>query len=371
MAAAWSAQTVSVAIAMGAANRLCLTEHGIRPSNPAASGALDTATLVSTQPSAPPEVFVISSSTRLLPHALPTRLAQHSFLETMRTFARDEINFGTIRQRAAASRRAARRVHVHRRQHRGHERLGFVGVAGAHALRPAAASNGARFVGRRHGGVDGVSLSGLRARRDHAARAHGRDGPSCGGGRPGAGAAAAAAAARREEEDEGEEEGAAVEYEDEQPPSAAVALSAAADAMAMVARDVAKRKSSDTQTLSPKRKRPPSAGVIQPMGGGFLDYWQAALQSGYASILKMMITQFSSRRRRRRGHADGASARRRARAAQCAARGHFQPQRDQVGRGDFELGRDHRGARAQDSGLALSRRQQRGAAARRRHPQPE
>ena len=81
-----------------------------------------------------------------------------------------------------------------------------------------------------------------------------------------------------------------MEYEDEQPPSAAVALSAAADAMAIVARDVAKRKSSDTQTLSLKRKRPPSAGVIQPMGGGFLDYWQAALQSGYASILKMMIT---------------------------------------------------------------------------------
>ena len=81
------------------------------------------------------------------------------------------------------------------------------------------------------------------------------------------------------EEEEEEEEGVAVEYDDEPraPPASPAPLPAGA---ALMARDVARRKSSDKQTLSLKRKRPPSAGVVQPMGGGFLDYWQAALHLG-------------------------------------------------------------------------------------------
>jgi hypothetical protein len=46
----------------------------------------------------------------------------------------------------------------------------------------------------------------------------------------------------------------------------------------------------DKQTLSLKRKRPPCSGVVQ-VSGGVLDYWAAALNSEYASILKIMITQ--------------------------------------------------------------------------------
>ena len=44
-------------------------------------------------------VFIVTSTARLLPHALPTRVAQHSFLNSMREFARGELEMGCIRQR--------------------------------------------------------------------------------------------------------------------------------------------------------------------------------------------------------------------------------------------------------------------------------
>ena len=50
------------------------------------------------------------------------------------------------------------------------------------------------------------------------------------------------------------------------------------------------RLEADKHTLSLKRKRPSSSGVVQ-VSGGFLDYWAAALSSEYANILRLMITQ--------------------------------------------------------------------------------
>ena len=61
--------------------------------------------------------------------------------------------------------------------------------------------------------------------------------------------------------------------------------------MMMVQAAINQRSASDKQTLSLKRKRPPSSGPAQPISGGFLEYWAAAFKSSYASILKMMITQ--------------------------------------------------------------------------------
>jgi len=290
MAAAWSSQATSVAIAMGAANRLCQTEHGIRPSNPAASSALDTAGLVAAQPSAPPDVFVVTSSTRLLPHALPTRLAQHSFLETMRTFACDEINFGTIRQRCPQQVDALRAVCNCIEDNTEGMNVWASWVLLVHMLSDPRlrklvqtspvgdmeAATAFLFQSYAHAEIT------RRARMDVTAAAQSAsEEPST--------ALAASARAPGEEE---EEEGVAVEYDDE-PLADALALPAspAPAGAALMARDVARRKSSDKQTLSLKRKRPPSAGVVQPMGGGFLEYWQAALHSDYASILKMMITQ--------------------------------------------------------------------------------
>lgn len=51
----------------------------------------------------------------------------------------------------------------------------------------------------------------------------------------------------------------------------------------------------EKQTLSLKRKRPPTAGIVPHTSTShFLEYWQAALGSEYASILKTMITQSKS-----------------------------------------------------------------------------
>ena len=103
LSAAASSQAVSVTIALGAARRIALDVHGVTPDDPRATIALDTSLLVddtrTRHASFNEKVFIVATSARLIPHALPTRLAQHSFLESMKEFARGELETGMIRQR--------------------------------------------------------------------------------------------------------------------------------------------------------------------------------------------------------------------------------------------------------------------------------
>ena len=69
LSAAWAAQSMAVSVALGAA-QFVATRDGAAPSNPSATTALDTATLVTPGAGPTPAVFLVTSSTRLLPHAV-------------------------------------------------------------------------------------------------------------------------------------------------------------------------------------------------------------------------------------------------------------------------------------------------------------
>ena len=92
LSASFASQSVSVAVAMGVARRAF--GHA---SDPGATVATNLAQFVdgTTAPRTGP--FVATSSTRLLPHALPIRIGAHNLLATMRGFASREIEAGMIR----------------------------------------------------------------------------------------------------------------------------------------------------------------------------------------------------------------------------------------------------------------------------------
>lgn len=92
LSASFAAQSVSVAVAMGVARRA----FG-RASDPGATIATNLAQFVdgATAPRTGP--FVVTSSTRLLPHALPIRIGAHNLMTTMRGFASRELEAGMIR----------------------------------------------------------------------------------------------------------------------------------------------------------------------------------------------------------------------------------------------------------------------------------
>lgn len=92
VSSSWAAQAAVVAFAMGVGKFVCRAE-GFKVSDPIATTALDPYTLVAADAGAPDDdaLFVLTSTTRLLPHALPTRLCAHNLLETMRAFAVAEV----------------------------------------------------------------------------------------------------------------------------------------------------------------------------------------------------------------------------------------------------------------------------------------
>lgn len=96
LSASWAAQVSSVSIAMAIGSYLAAKE-GVVTSNAGATTALDTSTLVSKTPVPVPEVFIVTTSTRLLPHAMPSRLCANNFLNSMRVIAQSELEMGTIR----------------------------------------------------------------------------------------------------------------------------------------------------------------------------------------------------------------------------------------------------------------------------------
>ncbi|MAQ22925.1 MAG: hypothetical protein CMK83_01780 [Pseudomonadales bacterium] len=101
--AAWAAQASSVAVTLALGKHVCAQRFGITVADPTATTALEPSELL--RPEAPgagsvPNVFLITSTARLLPHALPTRLCSASFLEAMKTFAHRELADGLLRQYA-------------------------------------------------------------------------------------------------------------------------------------------------------------------------------------------------------------------------------------------------------------------------------
>ena len=92
LAASFASQSTAIAVALGAARRV----FG-QASDPGATTAASLTPFVDGECRVQGQVFVLTSSTRLLPHALPIRVARHNFLTTMQGFASAELEMGAIR----------------------------------------------------------------------------------------------------------------------------------------------------------------------------------------------------------------------------------------------------------------------------------
>ena len=272
LAASFASQSVAVATTLGFARRV----FG-RASDPGATTATDLAQLVDGAKRRVEGVFVTTSSTRLLPHALPIRVARHNFLTTMQGFAHAELEIGAIRSLVPQQVASLKSICV-----KICDKTDGVSVWAAWVLLIHMLSDPRlRKLVRESPITDHeVAVAHLftnyaraevtrRARMDQAAKQKGA--AKC----PAAAAAAAAAAGSSQ----GPGEGASQKKQ-------RVAL----EAQRRFEAQAHARANSDKQTLSLKRKRPPCSGVVQ-VSGGVLDYWAAALSSEYASILKLMITQ--------------------------------------------------------------------------------
>ena len=348
LSAAWASQSVAVSLALGVANYVAGT-RGAAPKNPGATTALDTASLVvpGVSPYDAPEVFLVTSSTRLLPHALPTRLCASNFLDAMRLVAQSELSMGTLRsvlpQQLGAlsavcnhivdrtdgvSIWAAWVLLVHMlsdprlRRMVKHSAISDMEAATANLFQNYAraevtrrARMGATSAAKRSKGKKGARNKGESEEDDDEEDDDEEDevGEVTRRARMGATSAAKRSKGKKgarnkgeSEEDYGEEDDDEEDEVGEGDDDAALAHMMAqntnvADAEAKteaqasrplpgVDAQAALRSAADKQTLAVKRKRHPASGVVQ-VSGGFLDYWAAALSSEYASILRLMITQ--------------------------------------------------------------------------------
>jgi len=305
LSAAWAAQSVAVSLALGVAN-FTASRRGAAPKNPAATTALDTASLVIPkshvyQPPTP-EVFLVTSSTRLLPHALPTRLCANNFLDAMRLVAQSELEMGTLRSVLPQQLGALNAVcnHIVDRTDgvsiwaawvllvhmlsdpRLRRMVKHSGVSDMEAATANLFQNYARAEVTRRARMDATSAA-KRSKGKKGARKKGEDDDE-----------------EDEDDDEDDDEG---EGDDDDDAVLAhmvakkVKVEAEVKTEAEASRPLpgvdaqaALRSAADKQTLALKRKRHPASGVVQ-VSGGFLDYWAAALSSEYASILRLMITQ--------------------------------------------------------------------------------
>ena len=109
LASAFAAQQSSVAFALAAASYECEHVHGFRVSDPTSSTARSSPEILRGTTS-PGETFVMTSTSRLLSHAIPTRITKHDFQQLMRHFAQDELVRGTIRQRVPQQSSALRSI---------------------------------------------------------------------------------------------------------------------------------------------------------------------------------------------------------------------------------------------------------------------
>jgi hypothetical protein len=275
LAASFASQSTAVAVALGCARRA----FG-QASDPGATTATNLAPFVDGACRVPERVFVVTSSTRLLPHALPIRVARHNFLATMQGFASAELEMGAIRSLVPQQVTSLKSICV-----KICDKTDGVSVWAAWVLLIHMLSDPRlRKLVRASPITDHeVAVAYLftnyaraevtrRARMEQAVAQKLRDKPPPPGsseaaqGTPPAGEGAESPTWKSEAHEK---------YVKERQK-----LQAKAEA----------KDKSDKQTLSLKRKRPPCSGVVQ-VSGGVLDYWAAALSSEYSSILKLMITQ--------------------------------------------------------------------------------
>ena len=312
LSASFASQSVAVAVAMGVARRAF-----DRASDPGATVATTLAQFVdgATPPRAGP--FVATSSTRLLPHALPIRIGAHNLLATMRGFASREIEAGMIRslvpQQVASLRSicvkicdradgvnvwAAWVLLIHMLSDPRLRKLVQASPITDHEVSAAYLfTNYARAEVTRRARMD-QAANQKRAKTGKAVlREHAEAGPSHSNGEFRQGLKHGVAFARTPGTDmEGVAEFYAQAAEDgDVDPELARGVKVACEQLGELRGSSAKEQAAlqvkqETQTLSLKRKRPPCSGVVQ-VSGGVLDYWAAALSSEYASILKIMITQ--------------------------------------------------------------------------------
>lgn len=260
VSAAFAAQSVAVAVAIGTATRA----FG-KASDPGATCATSLARFVADNEQAlPTGYFVATSSTRLLPHAMPIRISAHNLLTTMRDFATLELEVGKIRslvpQQVNSLKSICNKICdstdgvnvwaswvllIHMLSDPRLRKLVRDSPIADHEVAVAYLfTNYARAEVTR------------RARMDQTTNGKKQRGLAKRGGGPSSNDGSA------------------------EVPAALTEMDGLVDAQVR----------SENQTLSLKRKRPPCSGVVQ-VSGGVLDYWSAALSSEYASILKLMITQ--------------------------------------------------------------------------------
>ena len=338
LSAAHAAQTTAVAAALGAATAICAA-RGVPVSNPAATTARPTAELVAV--GAPrldaDEALFVTSSARLLPHALPTRLCSHNLLDSMRTFAQSELEMGTIRsvvpqqidslkavcnaiidRTDGVSIWAAWVLLVHMLSDPRTRRM----IAASRILDMEAATanlfqNYARAEVTRRARMDTPKQGPPKKKKkkkpaanpqadddegsdDNASEDEDALDPSPGGGDADDGDGGGGGDNVRNDYDALMKAMAATSVQEPAPPDVEMkkedpllspaSTASTASVMPSTSDPVTLRLEADKHTLSLKRKRPPSSGVVQ-VSGGFLDYWAAALSSGYANILRLMITQ--------------------------------------------------------------------------------
>ena len=249
LCASFAAQSVSVAVAMGVARRAF--GHA---SDPGATSATDLAPFV--DGATPPKagLFVTTSSTRLLPHALPVRTGAHNLLATMREFATQELQVGMIRslvpQQVASLRSICAKIC---------DQADGVNVWAAWVLLIHMLSDPRLRKLVRASPITDHEVAAAYLFTNYAR----------------------AEVTRRARMDQAAQQKATNKAKAQPADQATAALRAQVSSA---------QELSDKQTLSLKRKRPPCSGVVQ-VSGGVLDYWAAALASEYASILKLMITQ--------------------------------------------------------------------------------
>ena len=269
LAASFASQSTAVSIALGFARRA----FG-QASDTGATTALSLAPYVEGKSRADKKVFVLTSSTRLLPHALPIRVARHNFLATMQGFASAELEMGAIRSLVPQQVASLKSICV-----KICDKTDGVSVWAAWVLLIHMLSDPRlRKLVRESPVTDHeVAVAYLftnyaraevtrRARMDQAIASKGK-------------AKAKAKPAGCREAGKGKA-----------PSKGEAARDRVDSCMQAFAAQAAARAVNEKQTLSLKRKRPPCSGVVQ-VSGGVLDYWAAALSSEYASILKLMITQ--------------------------------------------------------------------------------
>jgi len=262
LAASFASQSTAIAAALGFARRV----FG-QASDPGATTATSLAPFVDGECRVEGKIFVVTSSTRLLPHALPIRVVRHNFLATMQGFASAELEMGAIRSLVPQQVASLKSICV-----KICDKTDGVSVWAAWVLLIHMLSDPRlRKLVRESPITDHeVAVAHLftnyaraevtrRARMDQAVAQKDK-----------AKAKPTASASKAPTTDKAEDNKQAMQQAFEQQADA--------------------RAKSDKQTLSLKRKRPPCSGVVQ-VSGGVLDYWAAALSSEYASILKLMITQ--------------------------------------------------------------------------------